>query len=228
MFEITVSTEFEDWYQSLDSASAEQVAAELNVLERLGPGLDSLRASRLLLWFDGMTSPQPELREQAAQLGQLMRRRSEALRCLETPSFQARFLKLEPRRAQQCQELIERLHARMRAARLQLLLERGQGERPDVGRIWLSDAVQAAVHEVLAFVGLRPEDVDDTSSGLRELTLSELTPAHRMIYAIDTPRRRILAILAEPLERAYYGDAVRFAERYWRDYCRDLPLSEHP
>src|SRR5687768_285481 len=54
MFEITVSTEFEAWYHALDAAAAEQVAAELNVLERLGPELDVVRASRLLLWFDGM------------------------------------------------------------------------------------------------------------------------------------------------------------------------------
>lgn len=235
MFEITVTAEFEDWYQALDAPSAEQVAAELNVLERLGPGLDLLRATRLLLWFDGMTGSQsPELREQMGQLGQLMQRRSEALRCLETPAFQARFLKLEPRRAQQGHELIERLHARMRAATLQLLLERGRSSgRFEPGRIWLSDAVQSALHEVLAFVGLRPEDVTDTASGLRELTLPQLTrpgltSAHRLLYAIDVPRRCILAILAEPLDRSYYGDAVRMAEQRWRDYCRDLPLSQHP
>src|SRR5262245_51941773 len=117
MFEITVTRELEDWYQALDAAAAEKVAAELNVLERLGPELDRVRASRLLLWFDGMTGQQPlALRERMEQLGQLMHRRSEALRCLESPNFQSRFLKLEPRRAQQAHELIERLRARVRAA----------------------------------------------------------------------------------------------------------------
>ena len=229
MFEITVTEELEDWYQGLPAAAAEQVAAELNVLERLGPGLDAVRASRLLLWFDGMTGPQPlELRETMAQLGQLMRQRTEALRCLETPDFQARFLKLDPRRAQQGHELIETLRARVRAAGLQLLLQRRRLVEADHERVWLSDTVQAALQEVLAFVGLRPEDVVDTASGLRELTLPALTPAHRLLYAIDMPRRCILAILAEPLDRSYYGDAVRLAERRWRDYCRDLPLSQHP
>lgn len=237
MFEITVSTEFEAWYQGLAAADAESVAAELNVLERLGPALDADRASRLLLWFDGMSQPLPlALREQTAQLGQLMRRRTEALRCLETPSFQSRFLKLEPQRAQYGHELIERLRARVRAASLQLMLqgrgaavrEPGRVEREGVPSEGVSsDGVQSALHELLDFVGLRPSDVADTDSGLRELTLRDLAPRHRLLYGIDMPRRRILAILAEPLDRAYYGDAVQLAERRWREYCRSLPLSSH-
>jgi hypothetical protein len=229
MFEITVSTEFEAWYHALDAASAEQVAGELNVLERLGPELDAVRASRLLLWFDGTSSAHaPGLREKTEQLGLLMRRRTEALRCLETPNFQARFLKLEHRRAQQGHELIERLRARVRAAGLQLMLANHGKPVRDPARAWLGDSVQSALHDLLEFVGLRVEDVADTESGLRELTLRDLTPLHRLLYAIDMPRRCILVILAEPLERAYYGDAVQLAERRWREYCRNLPLSLHP
>ena len=86
----------------------------------------------------------------------------------------------------------------------------------------LSDAVQRALCEVLALVGLAPEDVADTESGLRELTISDATPSLRLIYAIDVPRRRILAILGEALNRAYYGDSVRLAEQRWRQYCGEL------
>jgi hypothetical protein len=226
MFEITVSTEFEAWYHALGAAAAEQVAAELNVLERLGPELDTVRASRLLLWFDGMSgSSSLELEEKTQQLGQLLQRRNEVLRCLETPGFQARFLQLDKRRAQQAQGLIEVLRARVRAAALQLTLANPRAPVRHPERVWLSDGVQRALAELLELMGLRPEDVTDTASGLRELTLRELTPAHRMLYAIDMPRRRILVILAEPLDRAYYGDAVQRAQRRWRDYCRALPLS---
>ena len=108
------------------------------------------------------------------------------------------------------------------------MLENGGKPVRDYGSVWLSDGVQRALTEVLDFVGLRPEDVADTTSGLRELTLPELTPQHRLLYGIDMPRRRILAIVAEPLQRSYYGDAVQLAERRWREYCRNLPLSQHP
>jgi hypothetical protein len=247
MFEISVTREFEDWYQALDSESAEKIAAELNVLERLGPELDSERSSPMLLWFDGLRGGVPlsglGLRESGWELSHLLRRQHEALRCLETPDFLARFLKLEPRQARRGHELVERLRASVGAANLQLLVSRRQtqlalvlvasrapsrlGAAPPAARegAWPGEGVQAALLEVLSFVGLRLEDVADRSSGLRELTVAGLAPPHRLVYAIDAPRRRILAILGEALDHAYYGDSVRLAERRWRDYCRTLPVS---
>jgi hypothetical protein len=142
----------------------------------------------------------------------VLRAQHEALRCLETPNFQACFLKLEPRSAARAQELMERLRASVRAATLSLV--RSQPESAWSERPLLPDeALQAALLELLSCVGLRLEDVADRSSGLRELTLAELRPPHRLLYAIDAPRRRILAILGEALDHAYYGDSVRLAER---------------
>jgi hypothetical protein len=231
VFEISVTREFERWYEALDAAAAEKVAAELNLLERLGPELDALRASRLLLWFDGLQGGGLEtlqLQVSREQLGRLLQHQQEALRCLETPNFLARFLKLEPRQARHGHELIERLRACVRAASMQLLLRQGSigaAAAPALPQASSLQTVQQALLDVLAFVGLRREDVADTSSGLRELTLGELTPPCRLLYAIDSPRRRILAILGEALDRAYYGDSVRLAERRWRDYCRSLQLA---
>jgi hypothetical protein len=238
MFEISVTREFEDWYQALDSQTAERVAAELNVLERLGPELDGTRSSRLLLWFDGMQNRSSNapwgLREPDLALAQVLRSQHEALRCLETPNFLARFLKLEARQAQRGHELLERLRARVRAA-LQLSQLAWRHRLPASELPWAQPAlteqpsaqpdVQAALLEVLSLVGLRLEDVADRSSGLRELTVAELSPPQRLLYAVDAPRRRILVILGEALDRAYYGDSVRLAERRWRDYCRTLPIS---
>ena len=232
MFEISVTGEFERWYKALDSESAEKVAAELNVLERLGPELDGVRASRLLLWFDG--SPQHPLPEQAwlvqqanTRMTRVLRAQHEVLRCLETPNFQACFLKLDPRSAARAQELIGRVRASVRAATLSLVLtqpESAWGEQLLVP----GEAVQAALLELLSCVGLRLEDVADRASGLRELTLAELRPPQRLLYAIDAPRRRILAILGEALDHAYYGDSVRLAERRWREYCRKLQVARAP
>jgi hypothetical protein len=231
MFEITVTGEFERWYQALDSESAEQVAAELNVLERLGPELDGVRASRLLLWFDGSAPqglPQSWLAQRAnARVSQLLRAQHEALRCLETPNFQARFLGLDARSAARAQELIGRVRASVRAATLSLVASNSGSAWPEASAV-PDEAVQAALLELLSCVGLRLEDVADRSSGLRELTLAELRPPHRLLYAIDAPRRRILAILGEALDHAYYGDSVRSAERRWREYCRKLQVASAP
>jgi hypothetical protein len=35
---------------------------------------------------------------------------------------------------------------------------------------------------------------------------------------MDLPRSRLVAIVGEALDRRYYGDSVRFAERYFREY----------
>jgi hypothetical protein len=54
---------------------------------------------------------------------------------------------------------------------------------------------------------------------LRELAISTINPPLRVIVGIDVPRQRILAILGEPLNRAYYGDSVRLCEQRWREFC---------
>ena len=258
MFDISVTREFELWYQALEAQAAEYVASQLDLLERMGPELDVEKSSRLLLWFDGApperaSAPRAAahsrdgllrelfeflplghlgplgshrmraLRVQSSELAQLIRHRDDALRCLETPAFVARFEDLAPEQAARAQELIAALRSAVRAATLELNLQyaSAHGHAAAAARGARRDQVQAALHEVLSFVGLRRAHVADLSSGLRELTLGELTPHCRIIYGIDTPRRRILAILGEPLDRAYYGDSVRLAERRWRAYCRD-------
>ena len=241
MYEITVTPEFEAWFRSLQGDAAERVAAELNLLERVGPGCDLEHASRWLLWFDGTEGAHAtplgegeqafalQLRTVASRLVLLKQRQEGALRCLESPNFLRRFLNLDAERAQVVGELIERLRAAVRAAVVQLTLAAHPLPQATVVSsatapqdLWLSDTVQRALHEVLARVGLAPEDVADTESGLREISISDAAPPLRLIYAIDVPRRRILAILGEALNRAYYGDSVRLAEQRWRQYCREL------
>jgi hypothetical protein len=253
VYEITVTPEFEAWFGSLRGEAAERVAAELNVLERAGPGRDLVHASRLLLWFDGTESAVAselgegaqafalQLRMLAARLVELKQRQQGALCCLESPTFLARFLNLDAEHAQEAHASIERLRAAVRTAVVQLtfaanpwsqarfLASAAQQDPARAGATpWnvamdpsLSGAVQRALCDVLARVGLAPEDVTDTESGLRELTISDAAPPMRLIYAIDVPQRRILAILGEALDRAYYGDSVQLAERRWREYCRE-------
>ena len=75
-------------------------------------------------------------------------------------------------------------------------------------------------HELLTLMGLDLEDAPEPPNGLRELTISTTHPPLRVIVGIDVPGKRILAILGEPLNRAYYGDSVRLCERRWREFCQ--------
>jgi hypothetical protein len=57
---------------------------------------------------------------------------------------------------------------------------------------------------------------------LRELCIDNVRPQLRVLFGLDFPARRLIAILGEPLDRRYYGDSVRKAEQRWRQYCENL------
>jgi hypothetical protein len=206
------------------------------VLESAGPALDPVKASRMLLWYDGLAGlPGPDyrladewqlgLRESTEGLRQHMLWRQEALRHLESPTFQARLAALDPAVAGRALASVEQIRAslvatrawiayRASAALLSAPLGGGGAAReapPVVG------SVERALLEVLSLVGLDARELVDSSSGLREMTVTGVEPHLRLIYGIDVPKRRVVALLGEPLDRAYYGDSVRLAERLWRE-----------
>jgi len=225
MYEITVTREFESWFKALESNAAEQIATALEVLESAGPALDPIKASRYLLWYDGMTGAPIDaawaqrlimLHETAESARQLTLWQKEAVRCLESPAFLARMAKLDRSTAHRTFESIERMRQRIHAGKLHINLL-AAAKAPAV----VNESVKRALTEVLDLAGVDADAVVDSSSGLREMTLEDGTPYVRLIYGIDFPKKRILVILGEPLDRAFYGDSVRFAERKWREYCAD-------
>jgi len=56
-------------------------------------------------------------------------------------------------------------------------------------------------------------------SGLCELTVVTTEPRLRLLFGLDVIEKRIVVLLGEPLDRAYYGDSVKLAERRWQAYC---------
>jgi hypothetical protein len=75
-----------------------------------------------------------------------------------------------------------------------------------------------AVLEALRLVGLSPNLFFDEQTGLRELRVGAGRTRSRLLCGVDVARRRIVVILGERLDRRYYGDSVKFAEAYFRDY----------
>lgn len=82
----------------------------------------------------------------------------------------------------------------------------------------LPDPAHLAVLEALRHVGLGPRSLEPSDSCLCELSVQAREAAFRIIYGMDLPRARLIAIVGDPLDRRYYGDSVRFAERYFREY----------
>ena len=48
--------------------------------------------------------------------------------------------------------------------------------------------------------------------------ITRVTPPLRVLFGIDATAKRLVALLGEPLDRAYYGDSVRFVETRWARY----------
>jgi hypothetical protein len=80
------------------------------------------------------------------------------------------------------------------------------------------EPLHVAVLEALHRVGLSPRMIFEAGSGLREITLTAEGRRSRVIVGVDVARERLIAILGEPLDREYYGDSVKFAEAFFRDY----------
>ena len=144
MFEITPSSEFSAWFETLTPALAEEVSYALDLLAEIGVGLGPSQASRALLWFDGcgggitadLLSRRFGLNRPGPALGlgddvqELLLWRREAARSLESEAFRRRFGQLEPKAASLALRAIDVLKSRLDATRARIAL----GERASAGR----------------------------------------------------------------------------------------------
>jgi hypothetical protein len=229
MFQVVPEPEFEAWYESLPVPLAEEVAAALDLVAAGSelPAPDDV--SPLLLWFDG-SGPDRGLALAPglpiARAHTFLTWHREVLACLESTAFRERLLGLDGLRLAAALERVERLKRRIHAARLSSSFSpwREPGEPPGPFARDPS-GVRAAFLDLLELVGLDAR-VALTQSGLRELSLARTTPRLRVLFGLDLPRRRLIAIWGERLNRRYYGDSVRFAERRWQEYCADADAAQ--
>lgn len=227
MYDIVVTDEFARWFEVLRDAEAESVAALLGVVGELGPGLGTPRARRSLLWFDGTREDESEgdwgwggswqlsWRDAVDSLAAFDEWRTFALHCLESSAFSRLLAGLDGRDALSVLRSVEQLRQRLRLARWALggVLRLSGSAREALGA-----DLRAIFDGVLRQVGLDPSGVGEPSSGLREVSVTELAPPARLIYGIDGAARRVVVLVADRLDHAYYGDSVRFAEARFREY----------
>jgi len=213
MFQVVPEPEFSAWYRALPEPIAEEVTAAIDLVASAGAVLEPERLSRLLLWYDGTGGGAsllglglpftPQLQASASLMGSYLMWHQEVLSCLESQLFQERLGRLDPEPARRALLLVERLKRQLHAARL-------SGNARGVRELFL---------DLLALVGLEPKLALGSGSGLRELTIPNVTPELRVLFGLDFPAKRLLAILGEPLDRSYYGDSVKRAEGHWQAYC---------
>lgn len=239
MFEIVPEPRFRVWFEALGEPLAEEVATALEVVAHAAETLEPPGVSRALLWFDGtgtgastLGSPSVYpirlwLERSADGLRSVLAWQHELLACLGAPAFRRRLEKLPPSSAADALGTVEKLRAELRAWQKEVALGLGAG-RVSVD---LMERRRAAIMRefagVLELLGFRPGEFIALSSGLRELTITRVNPPLRVLFGIDAAAKRLVALLGEPLDRAYYGDSVRFAEARWASYQeRAMPPSE--
>lgn len=248
MFEITPSSEFSAWFESLAPELAEEIACALDLLAEAGVALGPSRTSRALLWYDGCGVETSELlfpRTTTAGMLQsfedvraLMLWHREVVRCLESSAFRERLARLSAEAARTALSAIENLKVRVKAASTRIALQR-HAPAPSARALPLSalsalsageslilqqrfgpeNELKEAFFDVLQLVGLEPAQVMNSPSGLCELTIPSTEPPLRVLFGLDAPGQRIVALLGEPLTREYYGDSVKLAEQRWLQYC---------
>jgi hypothetical protein len=226
MYRIVPEPAFSAWFERLAEPASEEVAAALEVVARAGGALEPARLTRALLWFDGVgpgfSAQVPwnrlSLVESAESARTLVGFERDVLACLGSPAFRARLQRLDAARAEHTLVLVEQLKRRIQAFQRELVLELGARRAPSERMQERKAELAHAFTAVLRASGLEGERLFGSESGLRELTLGDRDPPLRVLFGLDATRRTLLAILGEALNRAYYGDSVRFAEARWQRY----------
>jgi hypothetical protein len=245
MLTLRTSEEFARWFAGLDQATAEDVAATLEVIVQLAPERDPPASTEWLTWYEhaSVSGRLPNLalyqrldapvnaivarfvREWGAFNGYVRR----AIKHLESPAFVARMKQLDEGRAAAVSDALLRIR-RARTKRvlavsdsyrvLQPYPVRPATPRQEAALFALVDVeeIRDAYYAALAAAGFDVAELPAEGPALREIGLRTPPPGVRLLYGIDPAKRRGLVVLGERFDRSFYGDSVRLAEQRWREF----------
>lgn len=223
MLQILTTDEFAKWFGALDDAFAEDVATALDVVEELGPERAAPGSRESLLWYEHPAVS----RFGAADLlswdleawGCFRDYAQQVLARLQSPRFAARLARLGAKEASEVLRTIERIkRATDPRARWTLRLHE---TRHGVARVRPEEAcadLRRLFFAALEAAGFQATDAPVHSTALRELARRGPGPAFRLLYGVDAERSIALFVLGERLDRSFYGDSVRRAEKMWRQF----------
>jgi hypothetical protein len=252
--ELLTSDEFARWFTSLDERAAEDAAATLEVIVQLGTEKEAPGSSEWLTWYEhpslstalawsslaGPADPSaisPAFVRFIDEWGAFHIYVKRVVKHLESQSFVARATELDPRGAMAVRDAVARIKktvTRRSLAFSDLQVKRRlrthaptAREAVDLARLVDIAEVREAYLAALAAAGFSVVDVPAHSPALREIMLRAPPPGFRLLYGVDSPKNRALVVLGEALDRSFYGDSVRRAERVWQEFLHG-ELSAEP
>jgi hypothetical protein len=224
MLQLLTSDVFAEWFAALDDKAAEDVATALDVVEQLGPTQAPAGSRESLLWYEHPSvsrfAPSDSLAWDLEAWGCFRDYARQVLEKLESPRFVSRLSRLGSKEATRVLKSIQRIK-RAADPRMRWTLKlagdpfalaaavRGEHACAEVRRIYF-EALEAA--------GFSVADVPAHSLALREFSRRAPGPAFRLLYGVDVEHETALFALGEWLDRAFYGDSVRRAERMWKQF----------
>jgi hypothetical protein len=222
MLQLLTTDAFAEWFAALDDSTAEDVATALDVVEQLGPTQAPPESRELLLWYEHPSAsrflPSHSLAWDLEAWGSFHDYAERVRAKLESPRFVSRLSRLGPKEAARVLEAVAKIR-RATDPRLRWALKlsgdpfglassvRPEGACVELRRLYF-DALEGA--------GFQVEDVPPHSLALREICRREGARPFRLLYGVHVARGTALFVLGEWLDRAFYGDSVRRAERMWK------------
>lgn len=226
MLELLTTEQFATWFAALDDGAAEDVATALEVIGELGPERAPPGSRESLLWYEHASVADFGLNGALAwdleAWGAFRDYSQRVLAQLEAPRFTARLARLGGDQA----TLVLKTIGRIRRAvdpRLRWALKLSGDPAAAAVPVRPENAcaeVRQLYFEALEAAGFAVTDVPAHSRALREFSRRSPAPAFRLLYGVDTERKTALVVLGEWLDRSYYGDSVRHAERLWSGFVR--------
>jgi hypothetical protein len=220
--EIHTSPEFSSWFAALADGPAEDVATAIELIERLGVDRPAPGSSEWLLWYEHEDAPDIVRIDDWVPL----HASAEAIVAqLERPEFMARLRDLPRDEAAQVMRALEALQASAAARRRGL----GMVVAGLSGRDGAADplaVLRDAYRAVARATGIALRAAEVHSSSLREIGVTSGEARYRLLYGVDRARGIALVVLGEALDRSFYGDAVRRAERIWKEFVEKASATE--
>jgi hypothetical protein len=234
MLQILTTDVFADWFAALDDKSAEDVATVLDVVEQLGPAQAVPGSRESLLWYEHPIMARFEASDSLPwdleAWGCFRDYAKQVLSKLESARFAARLSRLDTKTASKVVDAIKQIRraidprlrwtAKLAGDPVALAIRvRPESACAEVRRLYF-EALEAAGFEVA--------DVPAHSLALREFTRRAPSPAFRLLYGVHVERETALVVLGEWLDRSFYGDSVRRAERMWKQFLEGELRTVHP
>jgi hypothetical protein len=245
--DLLTSDDFAAWFAALDERTAEDVAATLEVIVQLGTEKEAPGSSEWLTWYEhpmlaarraAGTLPErldnplrgidPLILKAVHEWGAFNGYARRVVKHLESRAFGERLAQIDASAAAAVSGAVANIKAEV--TRRLLALSDYKGRR----KLWVRaptaeevevllrfadvSAIRDAYLTALAAAGFEVVDVPAHSPALREIALRAPPPGIRLLYGIDVPRSRGLVVLGERMDRSFYGDSVRLAERMWQEF----------